>query len=144
MIGKVTFLKTLKSILFSVLIFGSCFFSAIYLADFFSRTFMCGNSFEDRITSPNGKYQAVTFLRDCGATTAFTPQVSILPVGAKLPHQNGNVFVGSYGATFTKAKWISDTHLVIKYRLYNKGSPTLMVTTKYDILIEYQVVKGGQ
>ena len=80
------------------------------------------------------------FLRDCGATTAFTPHVSILQSGDKLRrYQEGNVFVGSYGETFIKAKWVSDTHLVIRYTVY-KELPTLEVDKKYDIYIDY--VKG--
>jgi hypothetical protein len=127
---------TLLSILVIVLICGGCCISSDYV---FWRAFICGNSFENRITSPNGKYQAVTFLRDCGATTAFTPQVSIFKSGDKLHrYQEGNVFVGSYEETFVKVKWITDTHLVVWYTVYQNYQPTLMITNKDGILIEYK------
>ena len=39
----------------------------------------CGNEVLARQSSPAGAYQAIVFERDCGATTDFSTQVSILP-----------------------------------------------------------------
>jgi hypothetical protein len=45
--------------------------------------------------APNGTLKAVTFRRDCGATTKYSVQVSILPAKKPLPNEGGNVFVAS-------------------------------------------------
>jgi len=47
----------------------------------------------EAIKSPDGNLQAVIFRRDCGATTDYSTQVSIISVNAKLPNKSGNVFV---------------------------------------------------
>ena len=63
------------------------------------------------ITSPDGKYVATAFIRDCGATTSFSPQVDLRPAGEKA-RQIGNVFVGDHSAKIEIA-WLSSTQLVI-------------------------------
>ncbi len=112
----------------------SCFQSSL-----FWDIFPCSNQSENRIPSPDGKYQAVTFLKDCGgAASAFTPHVSIFRPSEKLHnYQEGNIFVGSSGESFIKAKWITDTHLVIWYTVNKTLMPTLMVNNKDGIEIEY-------
>jgi len=54
---------------------------------------VCNNRMVREIPSPNGSKRAVLFERDCGATTDFSTQVSILPVGKKLGTSAGNTFV---------------------------------------------------
>jgi hypothetical protein len=39
----------------------------------------CGNAVLQDLPSPEGRRHAVVFTRDCGATTAFSTQVSVLP-----------------------------------------------------------------
>ena len=107
-------------------------------------TFICKIVDVNKIPSPDGRYQAIVFTKDCGGgASAFTPYVSIFKPGEKLHnYQVGNVFIGGSGEYFVKAKWITDNHLVIWYKI-GKDSlnrdilPTLMVTHKYDTLIEY-------
>ena len=41
----------------------------------------CGNDVLSDVPSPNGSHHAVVFERDCGATTGFTTQVSIVGRG---------------------------------------------------------------
>jgi len=53
---------------------------------------MCGVSLVSRVPSPDGRWEAVLFERDCGATTDFATHVSLLSAGAKLPNKPGNVF----------------------------------------------------
>ena len=43
--------------------------------------------------SPDGKYKAVLFVRDCGATTGFSTQVSLLRSNAQLKNGSGNLFI---------------------------------------------------
>lgn len=39
---------------------------------------ICGNKIIQEIPSPNRKLKAVIFTRDCGATTGFSTQISLL------------------------------------------------------------------
>lgn len=54
---------------------------------------MCGNEIYKESLSPDGKFKAVVFSRDCGATTGLSTQISILPVGDDLDNEAGNIFV---------------------------------------------------
>jgi hypothetical protein len=51
---------------------------------------LCGNEEAFRVPSPDGKIEAVVFERDCGATTDFSTQISILPKGASVQSGAGN------------------------------------------------------
>ncbi len=128
-------------ILILVLICGGCYLCS--QSSLLWDIFLCSNDAQNKIPSPNGKYLAITFLKDCGgAASAFTPHVSILKPGDKLhKYQEGNIFVGSKGEYFIRAKWITDTHLVIVYTLNRNLLPTLMATNKDGILIEYKKVE---
>jgi hypothetical protein len=66
---------------------------------------MCRNEIVQRATSPNGRWDAVLFQRDCGATTDFTTQVSVVRHGAST-NWIGNAFVadGNHGAA-AAAPW---------------------------------------
>jgi hypothetical protein len=44
------------------------------------------------VQSPNGLKKAVVFYRDCGSTTRFFTEVSILDQTEDLPNETGNVF----------------------------------------------------
>ncbi len=87
---------------------------------------MCGNDVTKEVISPDGKMKAVVFQRDCGATTGFSTQISVLPDSKTLPNESGNVFYATdnHGkAKFNKdfvlenleIKWLNDTELLIKY-----------------------------
>jgi len=71
----------------------------------------CSNTTKAEVTSPDGKYVATAFIRDCGATTGFSPQVYLRPVGDRVA-QTGNVFVGDHSDKIEIA-WLSATQLVI-------------------------------
>lgn len=72
----------------------------------------CGNDLAKEFPSPNGQLKAVVFRRDCGATTSFTMNVSILPAGQSLPNQPGDAFVKDDDEP-PAVHWIDDTHLLI-------------------------------
>jgi hypothetical protein len=61
---------------------------------------LCGNKIITEVPSPDGKLKAVSFVRDCGATTGFSTQVSIIPADSYLPNEAGNAFTsdGNHGA----------------------------------------------
>ena len=62
------------------------------------------------ILSPDGKYKAVVFNRNFGATTAFNYQLSILKKDEKLKDKEGNVFI-SYSRI--SVGWKDDKTLLV-------------------------------
>jgi len=54
---------------------------------------LCGNSPLLEVPSPTGNLKAVVFERNCGATTGFSTQVSVLCAASSLPNEGGNLFV---------------------------------------------------
>jgi len=54
---------------------------------------MCRNEIISEIPSPEGKLKVVVFQRDCGATTGFSTQVSILSGNQLLENEGGNLFI---------------------------------------------------
>lgn len=79
---------------------------------------ICGNETLQQSYSPNGLYKAVVFERDCGATTGFSTQVSILPVGEELSDSDaGNTLICSddFGRQEIKIEWEGSRCLKLFY-----------------------------
>src|ERR1700754_1351805 len=84
----------------------------------------CGNDVIARSRSPSGRLDAVMFNRDCGATTGFSTQVSIVGPGGN-PTGGGNAFradddhgaavAGHWGGSWAEIKWLAPDHLLIRY-----------------------------
>jgi hypothetical protein len=55
----------------------------------------CSNTIKSEVKSPDGRNIATAFVRDCGATTGFSPQVHLRSVGERMA-RIGNVFVGDH------------------------------------------------
>jgi len=53
----------------------------------------CRNEVIRELPSPNGHIKAIVFQRDCGATTGFSTQISLLAAGEKLSEGAGNVLI---------------------------------------------------
>ena len=85
-------IKTLKKVLLAVFCLG--FLAGIGLF-VFGRLFsgMCGNEIYQEVLSPDGNFNAVLFQRDCGATTSFSTQISLISQDRKLPNESGNIFI---------------------------------------------------
>jgi hypothetical protein len=85
----------------------------------------CANEVLEIVKSPDGKLQAVIFRRDCGATTDYSTQVSILSANAELPNKSGNVFVADTdhgnapeqegGGPKIKVEWLDNKSLQVSY-----------------------------
>jgi len=74
---------------------------------------MCANTVISSSTSPNGKWKVVLFERNCGATTGFSTQISLLESGEKLTNEAGNIYITEgYPKGYT-LNWDSDTSVVI-------------------------------
>lgn len=85
----------------------------------------CANEVLLQVTSPDAKMKAVVFQRDCGATTGFSTQVSIVQNPSELPNESGNAFVADTnhgaapdvpgGGPEVSVSWLSSTELVISH-----------------------------
>ena len=74
------------------------------------------NAIRLRISSPDGRWDAIVFTRDYGATTRADTHVSVVKRGAGLPDEAGNVFIiDGAAATVVKIKWDDDSRLRIAY-----------------------------
>jgi len=86
---------------------------------------MCANEVIEDVVSPDGKSKVVLFQRDCGATTDFSTQASVLSVSASLPNDGGNVFSadtnhgrapsGPGGGPELAASWVGPNELVLEH-----------------------------
>ncbi|HEX8850515.1 MAG TPA: hypothetical protein VF761_13370 [Gemmatimonadaceae bacterium] len=84
----------------------------------------CRNTILRDLPSPDGRRHAVVFTRDCGATTGFSTQVSILP-GTREPSGGGNVFTsdtdhdaapaGAGGGPAVVVRWLDGRTVEIRY-----------------------------
>ena len=100
-----------------------------------------------RLASPDGRHEAVLFQRDCGATTGFSTQISILEAGETLSG-GGNVFraddgrgeakIGAWGGSWAEMKWLAADRLHIRYasksRLFEQDESVAGVTVSYEIV----------
>ena len=82
---------------------------------------LCGNKIVREKLSPDLNLKAVVFERDCGATTGFSTQVSILEASEDLTG-GGNAFVSDGGrgvvgwnGPWVAVKWLGPGSLQIAY-----------------------------
>ena len=104
----------------------------------------CGNDVVARVPSPDGQLEAVVFQRDCGATTDFSTQVSVVRTGAALPDAGGNLLVarggppGPGGGPAVWAEWGGARRLRLRYhshtRIVRAEREALGVHAEYDTL----------
>ncbi len=86
---------------------------------------LCGNTVTGEYISPDGTKKLVVFQRDCGATTGFVTQASLLDSGAKLENEGGNLFAadsnrgdaasGPSSGPDLKVFWKDARHLVLSH-----------------------------
>lgn len=108
---------------------------------------VCQNTVVSRSLSPNGALAAVLFQRDCGATTSFSTQISILRPDDN-PTGGGNAFVadddhgaarvGSWEGSWAETKWLAPDHLLIRYaaksRLFKRSDNVSGVKITYQVV----------
>jgi len=86
--------------------------------------------------SPDGKYAAVAFIRDGGATSSYSPQVTLLLSGDKFRNKIGNVFRGEDSREI-KVYWQDATTLVVIHNC-KKENIMLMENQVYGINVIYR------
>ena len=108
-------------------LFGSCAVliavSALAVSSLFGS--MCENDVLKELVSPDGKKKVVVFQRNCGATTGFSTQASVLSVSGSLPNEGGNVFSadanhgrspsGPGGGPELEASWVGPKLLLLEH-----------------------------
>lgn len=109
---------------------------------------MCANTVFDQIQSPSGKYKAVLFQIDCGATIDFNSQVVIVDGGfdtsdpKSLPKSffvadtdHGRAPVGVTRGPEVKLTWLSDERLELRHhqfaRIFRSESNQSGVAVEY-------------
>ncbi|HEY5804238.1 MAG TPA: hypothetical protein VIT90_11145 [Lysobacter sp.] len=85
----------------------------------------CANDVLAELPSPDGKNKALVFQRDCGATTGYSTQVSVLRSEQALGGDSGNVFVGDTnhgaapsdpgGGPSLQVHWVGPEALVVSH-----------------------------
>jgi hypothetical protein len=85
----------------------------------------CANEELQTIVAPDGKRKAIVFERDCGTTTGFSTQVSLLSANDKLRNESGNTFIadtdhgkapsGPGGGPEVNLQWTGEREIVVKY-----------------------------
>jgi len=108
---------------------------------------MCGNEVVAEIRSPDGRHKAVEFERDCGATTDFSTQVSVIESEKRLGSDDtGNAFtadsnrgsvpVHSSGVMELDMTWLNSKTLEIEYPA---GARVLSSNNKVgEVAIQYR------
>lgn len=105
----------------------------------------CTNEVITRVASPDGKREAVMFQRDCGATSGYSTQISILDVG-QAPAGGGNTFraddnhgaanVGDWGGSWADIKWLASDRLLVRHadksRIFEQDSSVAGVSVSYE------------
>ena len=118
----------------------SLFLILIFLVfDWLSNIFsdLCGNEIYKEVYSPNNKHKAIIFQRDCGATTGFSTQISVIDSSKSLNNDSGNIYVasGHPNQSNLQIKWSSNDTLVV----INHNSATQMKeATAKGISIVYE------
>lgn len=85
---------------------------------------LCRNTIVKVVKAPDGQHTAALFRRDCGSTTGFSTQLSVLTPGDKVTG-DGNAFVaddnhgeaavGAWQGSWADVRWITPDHLLIRY-----------------------------
>lgn len=79
----------------------------------FSLTGDCANTIKSEAQSPDGRYVATVYVRDCGATTDSSSIISLRPRSSRFNDEEGRVFVNKGEQPIT-LKWNNRVNLSIK------------------------------
>ena len=90
--------------------------AAVVTGGYFLMKDMCGSEVYQTVYSPDQRFKAVVFQYECGATTGFSTQISILEAAAMLENEPGNVLGvdGHPDEIAPKLTWVSSDHLSVE------------------------------
>jgi hypothetical protein len=99
-------------------------------------TGLCGTTICHVILAPGGKASAVTFERDCGATTSFSTQISIVPSGAVFSAEKYPALFAVRGNRDIIPHWHGENEITIDVprseEVYRSESHSNGVTIDYE------------
>lgn len=107
---------------------------------------LCGNQIIEEVLSPNGNNRITVFERNCGATTGFSTQISIMNSERTLPNEGGNLFIadtdhgkapsGPGGGPKVEVTWRNNNMVIIKHhnnaRIFKAKSKLKNVNVSYE------------
>ena len=94
----------------------------------------CSNELSEEIVSPDGTKKVVLFSRNCGATTGFNTQGTILDRTEALPDSVGSAFIIDRGTA--KVSWADNAKIVVT--LQSSARVSKKELSDHGISIEYQ------
>ena len=100
---------------------------------------MCGNDIVLKKVSPDNKHNVFVFNRDCGATTGFSTQISILDDDEELDNESGNLFISEGYPSNVIVKWVDSHTLEITGtggRIFKKEKTYLEIKILYPEYVE--------
>ncbi len=143
-------MRVLPGLKFSGIVFGAvmALFATVAVGLYFYIGSGCRNEVIAEAASPDHHFKAVVFQRDCGATTGFSTQVSVVKASAGFGNSAGNVFTsdtnrgsapsGQGGGPEVKIRWRSPGLLVVSYhsaaRVFKAEQEVGSVKVKYEQL----------
>jgi len=74
---------------------------------------LCANTLITSSLSPDGKWSVVFFERNCGATTGFSSQVSLIQADEELENDAGNIYIAEGYPENYKIQWTSNTSVTV-------------------------------
>jgi hypothetical protein len=123
--------KRYKAFLITLITIKILFMVGKYLLSFLFED-LCGNDIKQKTPSPNGENIAYIFDRSCGATTGFSPQLSILYNDDELENESGNTFGSEKDFSI---EWVNEKNIKV---IYDISSETYEMKKKVNgITIEY-------
>jgi hypothetical protein len=106
----------------------------------------CNNSVIREVASPSGHLKAVIFQRDCGATTDFSTQLSIIDEANSIADGPGNALTADTdhgsapsidgGGPEVRVRWTDDSHL--RVGVQRRTRLILNETSVHGVTIEYE------
>jgi len=107
--------------LIGAVLFAVAFVPAIFIGNLLSG--MCGTSHVTEVPSPDSKHKIVVYNFDCGATTDFSLDVSLLHISQRLPkYRTAELLYGHYHQCPTpsgpeknfEVQWKDPAHVVVR------------------------------
>ena len=94
----------------------------------------CSNERSAEVVSPDGTKKVVLFSRNCGATTGFNTQGTVLDRTEALPDREGSAFIIDQGTA--KVSWADNTKILVI--LESNARVLKKELSDHGISIEYQ------
>ena len=85
----------------------------LYGAGYYFLSGICANTVITSSVSPSGKWKAILFERNCGATTGFSSQISLLKSDSELNNEAGNIYIAKGYPKGYNINWKSDDSVTI-------------------------------